>query len=126
MSKVRCFECHKTSHYASQCPNKKKNKKELEVAATASTEMNAFAEKFDDEFSLVATLSSSSRLTELEDNGAWFVDNGSSHHMTEMRSVFLSVSETGSDLHVQSGVHTMHVVKGVGCVRFQLESGVSL
>jgi len=29
--------------------------------------------------------------------------------------VFLSVSETSSDLHVQSGVHTMHVIKGVGC-----------
>jgi hypothetical protein len=28
--------------------------------------------------------------------------------------------------HVKSGVHTMHAVKGVGCVRFQLESGVSL
>jgi hypothetical protein len=26
MSKVRCFACHKTVHYASQCPNKKKKK----------------------------------------------------------------------------------------------------
>jgi hypothetical protein len=33
MGKVRCFACHKTSHYASKCPNKKK-KKESEVAAT--------------------------------------------------------------------------------------------
>jgi hypothetical protein len=88
--------------------------------------MDAFAEKFEDEFSLVASLSINNRLAELEDSGAWFVDSGSSHHMTGMRSVFLSVSETGSDLHVQSGVHTMHAVKGVGCVKFQLESGVSL
>jgi hypothetical protein len=35
-----------------------------------------------------------------------------------MRLVFLSVLETGSDLHVQNGVHTMHAVKGVGCVGF--------
>jgi hypothetical protein len=46
--------------------------------------------------------------------------------MTGMRSVFLSVSETGSDSHVGSGADTMHAVKGVGCVRFQLESGGSL
>jgi hypothetical protein len=46
--------------------------------------------------------------------------------MTRMRSVFLSVSETGSDCHVKSGVCTRHAVKGVGCVRFQLESRVSL
>jgi hypothetical protein len=124
MSKVRCFACHKTDHYANKCPTRKK--KESEVAATTSTEMDAFAEKFDDEFSLVATLSSSNRLAEFEDSGAWFVDSGSSRHMTGMRSVFLSVSETGLDCHVKNGARTRHAVKGVGCVRFQLESGVSL
>jgi hypothetical protein len=64
--------------------------------------MDAFAEKFEDEFSLVASLSSSSRLAELEDSGAWFMDSGSSRHMRN-EVVFLSVSETGSDLHVKSG-----------------------
>jgi hypothetical protein len=121
MRKVRCFACHKSGHYANKCRNKKS-----EVATTSSIEMDAFAEKFDDEFSLVATLSSSDRLVELEDNRSWFVDSGSSHHMMRMSLMFLSVSETGANLHVQSGVPTMHVVKGVGCVRFQLESGVSL
>jgi hypothetical protein len=124
MGKVRCFACHKTGHYANKCPNKKK--KESEVATTTSTEMDAFAEKFDDEFSLVATLSSSNRLAEFEDSGAWFVDNGSSRHMTGMRSVFLSVSETSSNYHVKNGACTRHAVKGVGYVRFQLELGVSL
>jgi hypothetical protein len=92
MGKVKWFACHKTGHYASQCPKKKKKKKkkESDVAATTSTEMDAFAEKFEDEFSLVASLSSSSRLAELEDSGAWFVDSGSSHHMTGMRSVLLN------------------------------------
>jgi hypothetical protein len=46
--------------------------------------------------------------------------------MMTMSSVFLSVSETGSDSHVGSGADTMHAVKGVGCVKFQLESGGSL
>jgi hypothetical protein len=89
------------------------------------TEINEFVEKFEEEFSLVAFLSSSS-FTDLEDSGAWIMDNGSSRHMKGMRSMFLSILETGSDLYVRSGASNMHTVKGVGCVRFQLESGGSL
>jgi hypothetical protein len=33
MNKVKCFACHKTGHYASQCPNKKK---EAHVATLTS------------------------------------------------------------------------------------------
>jgi hypothetical protein len=88
--------------------------------------MDAFVEKFKDESSLVVTLSNSNRLAELEDSGAWFVDNGSSRHMMGMRSVFLSVSKTSLDCHAKSEAHTKHALKGVGCVRFQLESGMSL
>jgi hypothetical protein len=40
--------------------------------------------------------------------------------------MFLSVSEKDSNCHADCGMHTMHAVKGVGCVKFQLESGVSL
>lgn len=44
------------------------------------------------------------------------MDSGASSHMMRMRSMFLSVSETDSDLHVVCGVNTRHVVKGVGIV----------
>jgi hypothetical protein len=54
------------------------------------------------------------------------VDNGSSHHMTRMRLMFLSVSETNSDCHVDCGTSTMHAMKGFGRVSFQPESGGSL
>jgi hypothetical protein len=106
--------------------SQEEEEEEAEVAASTSTEIDEFAEKFEEEFSLVASLSSNKQIAELEDSGAWFVDSGSSRHMTGMRSVFLSVSETGSDCHVKSGARTRHAVKGVGCVRFQLESGGSL
>jgi hypothetical protein len=87
MSKVKCFACHKTSHYASQCPNKKKKKQEPEVST--STEVAEFTEKFEREFSLMTGLSSSGS-AEFGDIGVWFVDSGASRHMTGMRSVFLS------------------------------------
>jgi hypothetical protein len=45
--------------------------------------------------------------------------------MTRIWSMFLSVSEKDSDYYVKSGVRTMHAVKGVGCVRFQLVKSFS-
>jgi hypothetical protein len=109
MSKVKCFTCHKTSHYTSQCPNKKK-KRDPEVSS--SIEVVEFTEK---EFSLMTGLSGSGS-AEFGDIGLWFVESGASRHMMGMRSVFLSFSEIDLDCYVGCGVSTKHAVKGVGCV----------
>jgi len=119
MSKVKCFACHKIDLYAIQCPNKKG--KETQVATSTSTEIDDFAKKFKKEFYLVACLLGNGNAT-FGDIRAWFVDTGSSRHMMGIKSMFLNVSETNLDCHVGCGTTTMHVVKGVGCVRFQLES----
>jgi hypothetical protein len=50
ISKVRCFSFHKTSHYFSQCPNKKEKKSEPEVSA--STEIAEFVERHENDWSL--------------------------------------------------------------------------
>jgi hypothetical protein len=53
MRKVKCFACHKTSHYVSQCLNKKKKKYEPEVST--SVEVVEFTKKFEREFSLMTS-----------------------------------------------------------------------
>jgi hypothetical protein len=101
MSKVKCFACHKTSHYPSQCLNKKKKKPEPEVAASA--QVADFAEKFEKAFSLMASLMGSGCLVS-EDIDSWFVDSGASRHMTGLRSVFLDLTEIDLDCRVKCGV----------------------
>jgi hypothetical protein len=107
MRKVRCFACHKLGHYAGQCLNKKRSKKDVET--TTSTEVKEFMENFEKEFSLMACLAGIGFLG-CTCTLAWFLDNGASRHMMGMRSIFLSFSKIGSDNYVGCGVSTKHVL----------------
>ena len=121
MTKVKCFACQQKGHYIGQCPNRKKSK---EVETSASAEVEEFSERFEREFSFMACLGGfgcmgySGSLT-------WFLDSGATRNMTGMRNVFLSYKELSPGSFVGCGVCTRHrlAVKGVGKVRFQLESG---
>jgi hypothetical protein len=120
MSKVRCFACHKTGHYASQFSNNNNNKPELEVSA--SVEVVEFVERYEKEFSLMTGPMGSGCLA-FEDIESWFVDNGASRHMTGPRTFFLDLTEIDSECILNCGAGPQLAVKGVGRVRFQLESG---
>ena len=54
MSKVKCFQCHEHGHYATNCPQKKKNK---QAAGAAAGE--ALALQFELDVSLIACMVSS-------------------------------------------------------------------
>jgi hypothetical protein len=115
---VKCFACHKSVHYASQCPEWKKGKgKSQQVATSVETQVKEFVERFEKDFLLVSCLSSAIS------NGVWFVDNGASHHMTRAHELFTSWLEKDSYLHVELGTNAKCGVKGVGTGRFQLELG---
>ena len=51
MSKVKCFHCHQHRHYATNCPQKKKNKQ-----AAGSSVGDALASQLELDFSLIACL----------------------------------------------------------------------
>jgi hypothetical protein len=119
LSKVKCFACHKSGHYASQCPEKKKGKgKSQQVATSAETQLSEFVAKFESDFSLVSCLSTSTVA-----RSAWYLDSGASRHMTEARELFNSLTETDSGIHVELGDDAKYAVKGEGTILFQLESG---
>jgi hypothetical protein len=58
-----------------------------------------------------------------EDIEVWFLDSEASQHMIGMRLVFSSLLEIDSDCWVAVGTGPQLTMKGVGSVRFQLESG---
>ena len=82
MSRVKCFHCHEHGHYATNCPQKKKNKK-----ASGSIAGEALALQFELDFSLIACMVSS------EMGSMWYLDSGASFHMTREKEIFSSLEE---------------------------------
>ena len=53
-----------------------------------------------------------------EDIETWFIDSGSSHHVTTLREVFLILIEINFDCYVGSIINTIHTMQGIGTVGF--------
>jgi hypothetical protein len=114
LSKVRCWACQKQGHYAATCPEMRKGKKKNVAASVAVDE---FTSQFEQEFSLVAGLSSST--TSLV---VWYIDSGASRHMTGVRSQFSELTERTLETDVVLGDDRTVSAAGVGTVIFQRES----
>ena len=71
MSRVKCFHSHEHGHYATNFPQKKKNKKASRFASG-----EALASQFELEFSLIACMVSSAM------ESMWYLDSGAYFHMT--------------------------------------------
>ena len=112
MSKVKCFHCHQHGHYATNCPQKKKNK---QAAGSATGE--ALASQFELNFSLIACLVSS--MTGL----VWFLDSGASFHMTGDRDLFIDLDEKDLGVHIEMGDDGRYSVTDIGTISFERESG---
>ena len=92
MSKVKCFHCHEHGHFATHCPQKKKNKQ-----AIGSIASEALTSQFDLDFSLIAYMVSSAL------GSGWYFDSGAFFHMMGDVNLFSDLVEKYLQLHVELG-----------------------
>ena len=91
-SKLKCFHCHKHRHLATNCPQKKKNKKVVGVVAD-----EALASEFELDFSLIACLVS------ITMGSVWYLDSGVSFHMMGDKELFNDLEEKYLQMHIDMG-----------------------
>jgi hypothetical protein len=111
-SKVVCFHYHKHRHLATRCVHKKKNKK---AARAASGE--ALASQFELEFSLIACMVSSAL------GSVWYLDSGTSFHMTGDKEFFSDLEEKDLKMHIDMGDDGRYSANGIGTITFQRDLG---
>eukprot|EP00253_Pinus_taeda_P003357 PITA_03357 len=111
MSKVKCFHCHQHGHYATNCPQKKKNKKDV-----GSIVGEALASQFELDFSLIACLVSSVM------GSVWFLDSGAYFHMTGDRDLFSDLDEKDLGVHIEMSDDGRYSATGIGTISFERES----
>jgi hypothetical protein len=90
------------------------------MAASTSTKVDDFAAGFENEFSLIACISSSTNC------GVWHIDSGASSHMTRVHDYFSNLKEGERDLYIEMGNNAKCQAGGHGIVTFQRESGKPL
>jgi hypothetical protein len=71
-----------------------------------------FATRFENEFSLIAFLSSSASI------GVWYIDSCASSHMIGVHGYFSSLKEEEMDLYIEMGNNAKCRVAGHGTVTF--------
>ena len=112
LSKVKCFHCHEHGHLATNYPQKKKNKK-----ATRDAAGEALASQFELDFSLIACMVSSAL------GLMWYLDSGTSFHMTRDKEFFSDLEERDLKMHIEMGNDGRYRATGIGTITFQRESG---
>ncbi|KAE8735609.1 hypothetical protein F3Y22_tig00000340pilonHSYRG00771 [Hibiscus syriacus] len=108
-SQVRCYNCQKFGHYASECraPNNKIEEK-----------ANYVEEKTDGK----ETLLLARKETDGGQANSWYLDSGASNHMCGRKDMFVEIDESVSG-NVSFGDDSTIAVKGRGNILIRLKDG---
>jgi hypothetical protein len=111
-SKVKCFHCHEHGHLTTTYLQKRKRK----MVARATTG-EALVSQFEIDLYLIACMSSSAS------GLVWYLDSGSSYHMTRDKYYFSDLEEKHLRMHIDMGKDGWYSVTGIGTITFQRELG---
>lgn len=120
LSKIKCYGYHKFGHYVSGFPQRKKNEKKGKKQTIAPTSVDELSSRIEDEFALIAYLTSSTSL------GVWYINSGASFHMIGTREYFSSYKEEDIRIQISMGNNSKLSLVGKGIILFQRENGKSI
>ena len=89
---MKCFHCHEHGNFATNCPQKKQNKKAAGAAAG-----EALTLQFELDFSLITCFFSRAM------GSLWYLDSGASFHMARDKELFSDLEEKDLQMHIEMG-----------------------
>ncbi|KMQ88473.1 gag-pol polyprotein [Lasius niger] len=119
---IECYRCQEKGHYASECPQKRRNPGDRDK--DDSNSQCAFVCEVDDKFAEVScrysqpTEEQARHLLGVATRDVWFTDSGASAHMTSRRDWFTEFHQTSGET-VYLGDDGVCEVSGTGNIKIE-------